>query len=393
MLTAQTKTGKQISLGNCYSKEALLSLRKSEEFICPVCGENVSLKLGEQRIFHFAHKKGSTCCEVYEAESINHIEGKLQLYHWLCMQKIPCILEFYDRKMQQRPDIMFEHNGQRFALEFQCSTLSEEIFWKRTKNYLEHHYTPLWIISSHHIHQKNRYIIPFSNFHYLFLRTGMAGQLYIPCYSTEKKAFQLISSITPYSIKNAFAEQSFNSLDRLRLEDLLNPKPDAWKINLLKWKEAAENYQISWVLHAGAVKNPFLHEIYQRKLNLFLLPPEIGLPVPHAVYIQTPPVVWQTYLFLDCLADKNPGALISYQDIHYQVQKRISKKDITIRTFPLLETINPMIPVIEYFRTLIELGVLIRKGDWLCEINRKIKIPQSNREKDEAKSKFYQNNK
>ncbi len=118
-------------------KKRFCTLRNKEEFICPVCGEEVTLKLGNQRIFHFAHKKVGTCRDFYERESVYHMDGKRQLYQWLVQQKIPSILEYYDREIEQRPDVMFVYQGKKYALEYQCSTISETVFMKRTRSYLE----------------------------------------------------------------------------------------------------------------------------------------------------------------------------------------------------------------------------------------------------------------
>lgn len=89
MLTAQTKSGIIFSLGKEYKKETLVIIRKNEEFFCPACGERVSLKLGTQRINHFAHRSGTVCRDFYEGETLYHMKGKLQLYQWLDRQGIP----------------------------------------------------------------------------------------------------------------------------------------------------------------------------------------------------------------------------------------------------------------------------------------------------------------
>ena len=49
----------------------------------------------------------------------------VKLYQWLMSKRFLPILEYYDREIQQRPDIMFMYNGRKYALEYQCSTISE----------------------------------------------------------------------------------------------------------------------------------------------------------------------------------------------------------------------------------------------------------------------------
>ncbi|WP_066071192.1 competence protein CoiA [Neobacillus soli] len=391
MLTARTKTGKIICLGYDYKKETLLYFRSKEEFICPICGESVLLKLGDQRIFHFAHKQGSTCRDFYESESVYHMEGKRQLYQWLIRQKVPSVLEYYDREIQQRPDIMFKYNGKKYALEYQCSTLPEKVFIKRTQTYLENDYIPLWILSSTHIHQKRKDIVSLSNFHYLFLRTTTTGKFYIPAYCPDQHLFHLVESITSYSIKNAFIQHSLYPLEKTKLDGLLEPKMGN-HLNLSSWNREIEKFNLNWTLHPGKGQKTFLYEIYNKNMNLFLLPPEIGLPVPHSILIQTSPVIWQTYLFLDVLANKNLDDLITLQEINMHFKKRISRKEIVLRKLPQLEGLNPLRAEMEYLMQLVQLGILTRKGETIFQMRRKIIIPKSNREREEAKLLFYKKN-
>ena len=386
MLTARTKNGNQVCLGNDYQKETLLNLRKREEFFCPVCGERVLLKLGEQRIFHFAHKQGGNCREFFENESIYHMEGKRQLYQWLIRQNIPAILEYYDRDIQQRPDIMFNYKRKRYALEYQCSTIAEDIFLKRTQNYLRNDYIPIWIIGGKQLHQKKLNIAQFSIFHYLFLRETADDSFYIPAYCPEKELFQIIGSIFPYSIKNTFVQNSIYTRDLVTIDLLLNPKiPN--QLNFKDWNDEVERVKFLWSLHPNA-KNGFLHEIYNRSLNLCLLPSEIGLPIRHALYIQTSPIIWQTYLYLDLFAQKEPGDFFSIKDAEYSFLKRIKRNEIMVRNLPQIQGMNPFDAALDYFNILEKLGVLAKKGK-LFQILKKMAIPLSNREKEEMSQHFF----
>jgi len=392
LLTALTKTGKMLCLGLNYRKETLMILRDKEEFICPICQETVILKLGDHRIFHFAHKQDSNCREFYERETYEHLEGKRQIFQWLTQQNIPCVLEYYDRTIQQRPDIMFKYKGQRFALEFQCSSLPDNVFRKRTSTYLENGYTPLWVMSSRHLHQRRNDLISLSDFHYSFLRSSSNGKLYIPAYCPKKQLFQLVESITPFSIKNSFAHLSGLSIQTAELTTILEPKNDHC-VSQESWIREMEKYIFNWALHPKTEYRPFLQEVYNQGLNTFLLPPEIGLPVTHSVLIQTPPFIWQTYLFIDVLANKNPRELISLRDINSSYQKRVNRKQIILRDLPQIHNLNPIYAMIEYLQVLEKLNYLRKKGDMIFEVQKKILIPRSNREREEAKGIFLDQNK
>ena len=56
------------------SEREIKEEREDQEFQCPECKEKVMMKIGTQRMEHFAHQKGSLCVESYERESEYHLE-------------------------------------------------------------------------------------------------------------------------------------------------------------------------------------------------------------------------------------------------------------------------------------------------------------------------------
>jgi competence CoiA-like predicted nuclease len=392
LLTAKTKTGKTICLGYDYKRETLLYFRNREEFICPVCGEDLSLKLGNQRIYHFAHKKGSVCREIYENESVYHMEGKRQLYQWLIRQRIPSVLEYYDPEIKQRPDIMFKHNGMKYALEYQCSTLSEDVFLKRTQSYIQHGYIPLWIIGSKNIKSKRNSILSLSGFDYMFLRESNQHQFTIPSYCPEKRHFVILGSIQPYSTKNALSQVDTYPINSASLDGVLHPKITN-KIDIFQWNQIVERYNINWSFHPSPEKKRFLYEIYNHGLNLYLLPPEIGLSVPHSLHLLTPPTIWQTYIYIDNFINLNSGDYIHLKDVERNFNKRIKRKEINSRNILQITEQNPFMAVVEYLFLLEKVGYLKQDGKTIFRMVNKIKIPKSNRERDELKQVFFQINK
>jgi competence CoiA-like predicted nuclease len=300
------------------------------------------MKLGDRKIFHFSHLKDGNCREFFENETKYHMEGKLKLYQWLRNQEIPAILEFYDPEIQQRPDILFQHENKKYALEYQCSTVSEEVFRKRTEVYQTHGYTPLWILGSKHLKDQSG----ITSFQYLFLRQAGNGKLYIPSFSPDMNTLQILHSIFPYSTKNALLQKSISSLDKGKLSTLINPSVGSM-VNMERWKRSAEAYKSKWSLYPSEQQRKFLFEIYNHQLNLFLLPPEIGLPVVRGLLIQTPPFIWQTYYYIDLLQNRRPGDLLSIQQLEYDFKKRVAKKQILLRNFPQIKKVNPLIAYYE----------------------------------------------
>jgi competence protein CoiA len=391
LLTANTRTGKRISLGYQYNKETLLVLRRNEEFICPVCGEEVTLKLGEHRIYHFAHQRKENCREVYERETEYHMNGKLQLYQWLIGQRIRAILEYYDSDTQQRPDIMFEYNGNKYALEYQCSPIPEDQFISRTINYFQHGYIPLWIAGNKLIKTNRKNIYTLSCFTSFFLQTNKVQQFFIPSYCPEHRLLHFTGPLLTLSPNNAFAHNHTFPINDLSINSLFEPILTK-KISTGLWNREIEKSNFNWFFHPNPKQKQFLQEIYRNNLNLFLLPSEIGLPVSHSPLVSTPPTIWQTYLFLDVLLTKSPGEYIPLLEFEKSFNRRVRKKDIVIRNLPQFEQINPFIAVKEYILLLESLGMVSILNDTAIQLNTKLMVPRSNQEKEELKRNFLQKN-
>lgn len=391
MLTACTKSGKKLSLGYPYKKETLLSLRSREEFFCPLCGERVFLKLGDQKIYHFAHQKGGSCREFYENETEYHMQGKLKLFRWLKRQRIPAVLEFYDKKIKQRPDILFYYQNHKFALEYQCSAISEAIFTERTATYLQNGYIPLWIIGENNLKEDFSHMKGLTDFHYLFLRKSSIGQFFIPSFSPDSEILHVFYSIFPYSVKNTSIQKLSQPLAEAKLAFLLDP-PMQPRLNQVQWKKMSEKYISHWSLYPNPQQRKFLNEIYRNHLNLFLFPPEIGVPVSHAFLLRTPPFIWQAYYYLDILSACCPGQFISREQIKKSLAGRMRDKDILPRTIPQIENLHPLAAFVDYTNFLVGQKVLAPTPNGLLQIQKTIEIPQTNREKEERNASFYSRN-
>lgn len=389
LLTAITKKGHTINLGFPFDKDSLLNLREQEEFICPVCGTEVLLKLGNQRIFHFAHRSDTACEVHYERETICHLEGKLQLYQWLLSQGIHAELEFYDSEMKQRPDIMFYYNGVQYALEYQCSTLPEDLFIKRNQVYVEHSYIPIWIMGNRHVKAKRHELYELNHFDYYFLTKSRNGRYYIPTYCPEKKNFYLLSPILSFSAKKAFAQQIQFPLHLFSIHSLLEPEFNT-KFDISSWDKEMDRFKMNCSLRPSPSQKKFLQEIYQHCLNLFLLPPEIGLPVRYSFLIQTPLVIWQTYIYIDVIQKLSKDDFIHLKEAERCFFKRVKRKQIILRNLPQLFPYPVETIVTEYFLLLEKLGVLVNKGNFHFQLKRNLFVPKTNRDNEEKKEEFYQ---
>ncbi|MFD2443201.1 competence protein CoiA [Bacillus sp. CGMCC 1.16607] len=388
MLTALKKNGDRICLGDGWGKADLQVLRNNELFYCPLCRENVILKLGEKRVFHFSHLQGSSCLFEYERESEYHMNGKLQLYHWLKQQGLTPEMEYYDPKIKQRADIIFFIGRKKFALEYQCSSISEESLSKRTKGYLSNGYSPIWILGGNQFSRCTAYISSLSDLHYLFLQSFTSNIWTIPYYCSVVKKFILLQSIQPISSRRAFTDQKLISIEKINMTQLLssfkvkNIQPMLWVKELQKWKQKQVQFQ-------NAYHHPFLRALYENNLNLFLLPPYIGLPIRYSPYIMTPPIIWQSYLFIDVFLKWNIDKPIKFHNIYVPFMKRIFQKHIQVRQLPLLKEGHISMAVQEYLQLLVNVGFFKRVNSNTFLINKPIDVPNNVNKQRELEEFFY----
>ncbi|WP_181884627.1 competence protein CoiA [Neobacillus piezotolerans] len=387
MLTAKTKNGAKVCLADGYSRQTLQTWRSSEEFFCPVCGGKMMLKLGERKIFHFAHLKDACEESSFERESESHLSGKLALFDWLKTQGIQPAMEYYDPVIRQRPDIAFHFNGFRYAIEFQCSAIPEDLFMKRTNTYLSAGYIPLWIPEGSHLSRKQENTVALSGFEYLFLRTSPGNPGYIPYFCSSQGLFHIVQSIFPYSPSKAFARIETKKLNGLTIDRLIDPGPPALAV-LPFWHDKLARSKLSIGANPKTPYMRFLKELYRAGMNIFLLPPEIGLPGTKAAAISTYPVIWQSYVVLDVLLGKGEGSVVTESEAAACLSLRAGKGDIRTRPVPLAAGFSLQEAAAEYLSLLSLAGVLVQKGDGVYEIRRKLDFPKTASEQIENESAF-----
>lgn len=356
MLTAKLQNGIVISLVDHYSRKQLDELRKQEVFYCRGCSQRVILKLGTKRIFHFAHEKGAMCTEDYDRESEYHMQGKMKLFNWLKAQGLAPELECYFPRIRQRADIAFTYDGKIYCLEYQCSTISEEQFMKRTENYYRAKLSPIWILGGKNIQRIGPNKALLTNFHYLFLRDSVAKELYLPAYCPQSNVFITLTNIIPITARKCYCHFSITGLSNFQLTELLSPtsspsiKMSGWKDDLLKYK--------TQLLMNASLQNPFLSELYSRSLNPYYIPPYVGLPLKLNIAIETPPFIWQTYVFLDFLYQQSVGKEVYFPKVYTAILSRERKSQLKTRKTPSVRRNLVPFAVESYLNALEKAGIL-----------------------------------
>jgi competence protein CoiA len=355
MLIALNKNGEPVLLPKKLSIEKMNDF-KHESFYCPGCKGKVILKCGSIKIPHFAHIRDAKCDVDSENESKEHLEGKLQFYSWLKLQGLHPFLEKYIPEIEQRADVYLE-NDRKYAIEFQCSSLSFDSLKKRTEAYREADITPIWILSSTLINQKSPHEYKISPMIWSFLQTT-----YLLFYSTIDQSFYILHELYPFTSQTVFATLtkksssifSFSHLIDLSFRSSSLHILNCWKAKRHSWKENAYRYLNP--------KSSFWQALYRSGLRPGTLPIEIGLPVKGMQYIQTPAIEWQFWIWHDCFRPRKPGERISNKFILGHFNNRIRKGDIVLRKFPLIVT-DPTEAVLNYLDLLVNIGMIKKMGN------------------------------
>lgn len=388
LLTAKLKSGEMISLGDKHPKEYLFELRKKEAFYCRDCGAKLILKLGTKRIYHFAHEKGAVCTNNYERESEYHMQGKLDLYEWLHAQGLQPQLEPYFPEIKQRADIAFTYEGTTYCIEYQCSTISEELFRKRTAGYRMLSLTPIWILGGENIKRQNGNQIALSSFQFLFVSQNSTEKWYFLAYCPQIKKWINVHHIVPLTTRNAYIQFQLTPLFKQRLQDLLDPHIFS-KFSLDQWRQGLKRVKKSLLLTNPSKRNPFLAELYTHSLHPQLLPPYVGLPLLLNPIIETSPFVWQAYLFIDHLFQQQSGKIIYSHDVFSKMVRRIRRDEVKLRSLPHIKENLFRNVLDDYLFFLAKHGILVKQNHKRYIIKKNIRIAKTVDEAFRLEELFY----
>lgn len=151
LFIAETITGNRINAMEVTDTKEIKVQCKNQEIFCPACKGLLEFRAGKSKVFHFAHK--NTCSYPYgEPESERHMNGKLQIASWLTTlyPNSNVEIEWWIEETNQRADVIVIHpSGERWAFEFQCSTIPEAIWRERHELYKAAGIKDFWILNVH----------------------------------------------------------------------------------------------------------------------------------------------------------------------------------------------------------------------------------------------------
>ncbi|MDF0727928.1 competence protein CoiA family protein [Cytobacillus sp. S13-E01] len=378
MFVAKKENGQFVSLLDNWSREELIKLR-TEHFYCTACQLPVHLKVGTNRISHFAHKKDASCSVKTEHESSYHMEGKKQLYNWLQHQTKVLELEPYIKAIQQRPDILLELENQKIAIEFQCSQLDPDLFNKRTKAYRRSNINPIWILGETWLKQKENKLLTISPFQWLFTSVGPRGNMpqRILYFKPSSSQLVLISNLLPFTTTETIAQIKYHSLTKITLKEILHSQVPFHYESTLAWLKLKKKWRYQISTYPSKKLNPLFIELYENRIPRTTIPAVAGLPFKSLYLIETPAVIWQLWVLLDSIIPINIGQSFTFNEVYKRFNMRIMQGNIKVRKLPLIEKVHYSFALMDYLQLLTGLTILKRVDKLhFVKIN-EIKIPES----------------
>ena len=260
------------------------------KFYCPHCKEEVSFKMGQVKIPHFAHRHYSDCSYFSEGESDTHISGKIQLYGFFRRTINNAQLEGYIANIQQRPDILFDFNEKQFAIEFQCSTIPIHRVNERNDGYLSMSITPIWILLSSSW-KSGMDILKLSTFQQSFISSNT-----LITYSPKNRTFYYLSNLIHIK-SNTF----IGKVDELPIHSQTWPFAAVKSLSFPEFKGFLNLYAKKRITHlhhlyyynTKGIQSSFLRICYQYGVSPTALPSFIGIPTLNARSFTLHACEWQ----------------------------------------------------------------------------------------------------
>ncbi|WP_431029244.1 competence protein CoiA [Lysinibacillus sp. LZ02] len=302
MLVAIDDQGDYLILTKSLTEAALQQLREKPLY-CPHCKERLILKAGAIKIPHFAHTANRACESLFaEGESELHLLGKQQLFMHFQQLGYDVQLESYLPHLQQRPDLLITRK-KRYALEFQCSRIPEQLLHQRTEGYKKNEIVPIWLLKTPAFPtlQVGRTLkASFNLFYQQFITDN-----YVITYDPQSQQFVYFSDLL-YLQGNLFLSQVLALPLTSQVFPFYEPKLLTEK-GFLSLFEEYTRYRKQF-LHGrlfysqAGVNDLFLRAVYECQLQRVGLPPYIGVPVPHARGISLFSAEWQMlfFYFMSC---------------------------------------------------------------------------------------------
>ncbi|MFD2705057.1 competence protein CoiA [Salibacterium lacus] len=366
MFSAVTKQGERVIL----HPASHTGISGSPPYHCPVCNEEVVLKKGKVRRWHFAHRHHSLCRAAPESEE--HLEGKAVLYEWLERQNVSPRLEVFLPDLGRQADILFTWNGGTYAVEYQCASIPPEEAVQRTNDYLSHHIQPLWIYSSDRLRfdRSQRYSI--HAFEWTGLREEQAGTRCsaLTYLSPAGGRFSFLYPRASLSSAITYADLYTVELSSMSVSGLIQlpsvvQGERTWMQTWLNTKKQWRYSRSRWHLYPDS---RYVRVLFaDRRSDIPYFPAEAGWPVEGMTHFNTPPHHWQSAVLLSFLDPLPLYTSFSLQTAAAEFCP-VAEDILRLKQSPLVN--HPVDKALEqYFRLLEKTPLLQKNGDGWKKVN------------------------
>ncbi|HWO98021.1 MAG TPA: competence protein CoiA family protein [Bacillus sp. (in: firmicutes)] len=376
MLVAQNLKGELVSILSYPSRQRLRQIRGKEKFYCPICKEEVKLKVGNKNTPHFAHCSKMVCEGETEGESEYHLLGKQQLFAAL-QKQYKTELEPYLFSIRQRPDLLVKTSEGQFPIEFQCAPLSDQRLCKRTRTYEKGGYRPVWILGAKRYKRIFSYLHELSSFEWNFLRTDLPHSPFLLYYSSLEQHLIQLQYIYPFSAKMVFAAPKIIPLQYVNISHFYPKGKGRFSALFHVWNNKKKRWRLSYMVYRNKQYEGFLRMLYEGGIPASHFPAEAGIPHPFLYEIETPACIWQAYVLFDLFSKRTVGNTVTWNEIVFSFSKRIRQREIILRHFSLNPVKEPCRALDEYIEVLCALNMLKRAGEGRYELLRRYTIPNT----------------
>ncbi|MEB2269225.1 competence protein [Bacillus safensis] len=328
MNAAIMDNGKLLRMTHHLSKSRLEHVRTTCKFYCPECREEVQLKLGEHRIYHFAHKQ-LTACPLASGETAYHQEGKEAIMNWLKWLGYKPALEKYMSKIHQRPDVTVSIGSTTYAIEFQCANISRQELRRRTAGLREAGFWPIWMIGANRLKRKSAQLFSFSSIHWGILRESEKRRLIFFC--PIQNRFIHLDQFLVFQPTKVCAAMTVRPPSAYReIPALLSPPSSKHQVNQ-QWLKCIQQFRHRPPRILSNESKRLRDIFYEHHQTAFpFLPTELFIPVQEAYIFTSPVYVWQGCLY-DWMIRKKGNGRVTIQQLMMEINRCVQMKEVKLR--------------------------------------------------------------
>lgn len=328
MKAAIMDNGKLIRITHHLSKSRLEHVRTTCKFYCPECREEVQLKLGEHRVYHFAHKQ-LTACPLASGETAYHQAGKEAIMNWLKRLGHKPALEKYMSMIHQRPDVTVSIGNKTYAIEFQCANISRQELRRRTAGLREAGLFPIWMIGANRLKRKSAQLFSFSSIHWGILREAEKRRLIFFC-PLQNRFIHLDQFLVfqPTKICAALTVRPPSAYSEIPA--LLSTFSSRRQVNQ-QWLKCIQQFRQCPPRILSSESRRLRDIFYEHHQTAFsFLPTALFMPVQEAYIFSSPVYVWQGCLY-DWMMRKKGSGRVTIQQLMKEINRCVQMKEVKLR--------------------------------------------------------------